>query len=119
MRRWIMNILLGLPAFLLSGSEVITDGGDYELTIIEETEVPLSSGISQSNEMYYLTLLVLVLFFLIAALTTYMIGCIRLRRRIQKLKGGIHKGKLEHGWNLIRLKETVTKLENQLLEKFV
>lgn len=117
MRKWIMNMLFGLPGFLIAGSAVTPDGGDYELTIIEEVQVPLTDGIQKSNELYFYTFLLLFFFLLIAVLTTYVVSCYRLRRRIQQLEESIQQSKSEQGWNLNRLKEMLASLENQMVEK--
>ena len=117
MRKWIMNIILGLPGFLLAGSGKIGDGSEYELTIIEEGQVPLSDGLQNSTELYFLTFLILFLFLFLALLIAYIISCSRFRRRIQELEEAVHQEKSEPGWNLMRLREKVASLENQMLEK--
>jgi hypothetical protein len=117
MRKWIMNILLELPGFLLAGSGKIVDGSEYELTIIEEGPVPLADGLQNSTELYFLTFLILFLFLFLALLLAYIMSCSRFRRRIRELEEVVHQEKSELGWNLIRLREKIASLENQMLEK--
>lgn len=89
---------------------------DYEWIVIEEEKIPLVASMTKDYEMWITITGVLIIFFLVLiALSIYGTACEWKRRRLMELEERYgHQG--YEGWNLIRLRREVSRLEMETIE---
>lgn len=95
-----------IPCFLLSTG--------YTLVEIEEEATPLAPGISNTTMAFGAVLVLMGCVLTIGMALVYMGSCYKCKRRIKQLQdnqGGVR------GWNLRRLRDTVTDMELQQTEQ--
>ena len=85
----------------------------YSLTVIEEEETPLADGsLFDKSRFFPVTMAVMAVLFVGMLISLYYFRCLKYRKRIRELGGE----RVPHsGWNLKRLKETVTEIEWELV----
>ncbi len=88
----------------------------YNLIVVEEEAVPLAVGdMTAENTMLPFALSFMGVLLFATLCVMYWFKCRQYRMRIQRLNRG--REPVAAGWNLIRLKETVSELEWKLAGK--
>lgn len=86
-----------------------------ETTTIEEELVALAPKVPQEDLLPYV-LVVLGVFVVLLAVTTYIMICQKYRIRIQQLTPGDGQEKIHKNWNYCRLRKQVDELERETAE---
>lgn len=84
---------------------------DYDLIVIEEEKIPLVASMTKNYEVWLTVTGALIMFFLLlAGAILYVTACQWERRRITELEE-MYGQQGYTGWNLIRLKREIDRLE--------
>ncbi len=89
----------------------------YVLSVVEENEVPLSSGIGQ-EQFFTFAIVVMIAIALLLCVGVYLSMCLRIRNRMTSLllNGSTQQGrKVKGGWNLFKLRRELEAMETDVL----
>ena len=88
----------------------LQENTDYEIIILEEENIPLSSGINNNSNVFSSVALLLVIFLVALATCVYAFHCRVKRRRVLLLSQRYQKDAYA-GWNIGHLNKEIMRLE--------
>ena len=101
--------------FYTIGTKLLSEA-EYNLVIVEEETVPLAAGdMVAGNHLMPLALIMMGLVLVLTTILVYWSKCMQCRVRIRTLCNGTETSRT--GWNLKRLRETVSELEWKMAGK--